>query len=164
MILTFVVFQFVNIIISTFKSVLLIKGTKVYAALINAISYSLGIFITYYVSNEIKIYYSIPITFILNIIGVYIGLVILEKFRKDQLWRISTTIKADLKDDYIFELRKIGIQLMPYETGRTDYKVVDIFSTNREETKKITPITKKYGAKYTILKSNFELYDRILFN
>jgi len=157
MILTFVVFQFVNIIISTFKSVLLIKGTKAYAALINAISYSLGIFITYYVSNEIKIYYSIPITFILNIIGVYIGLVILEKFRKDQLWRISTTIKADLKDDYIFELRKIGIQLMPYETGRTDYKVVDIFSNNREETKKITPIIKKYGAKYTILKSHFEL-------
>ena len=46
---------------------------------------------------------------------------------------------------------------MPYETGRTDYKVVDIFSNNREETKKITPIIKKYGAKYTILKSHFEL-------
>lgn len=157
MIQTFVIFQFINIIISTFKSVLLIKGTKGFAALVNAVSYSLGIFITYFVSNEIPIHLSIPITFILNIIGVYLGLIILEKFKKDQIWRISTTIKADVKDEYIKELREIGVQLMPYETGRDDYKVVDIFSNNRKETEKITPIIKKYGAKYTILKSHFEL-------
>ncbi|MFA7436405.1 MAG: hypothetical protein WC006_08600 [Bacilli bacterium] len=154
MILTFVLLQFLNIVISTFKSVLLIKGTKAHAALINAVSYSLGIFITYYVSNEISIYYSIPITFILNLFGVYIGLTILDKIRKDQLWRISTTIKADYLVDYISELRSEGVQLMPYETGRTDYSVVDIFSNNREETKKIHPIMKKYQVKYTILKSN----------
>ena len=154
MILTFVLLQFLNIVISTFKSVLLIKGTKAHAALINAVSYSLGIFITYYVSNEISIYYSIPITFILNLFGVYIGLTILDKIRKDQLWRISTTIKADYLVDYISELRSEGVQLMPYETGRTDYSVVDVFSNNREETKKIHPIMKKYQVKYTILKSN----------
>jgi hypothetical protein len=157
MILTFILLQFLNIIISTFKSVLLIKGTKAHAALINAVSYSLAIFITYYVSNEISIYYSIPITFILNLVGVYIGLSILEKLKKDQLWRISTTVKADNINDYINELRLVGVQLMPYETGRTDYKVVDVFSNNKEETKKIQPILKKYEVKYTILKSHFEL-------
>jgi hypothetical protein len=157
MILTFILFQFINIIISTFKSVLLIKGTKAHAALLNAISYSLGIFITYYVSNEISIYYSIPITFVLNLIGVYLGLGILNKFKKDQLWRISTTVKANNVEDYIQELRDVGVQLMPYETGRDDYKVVDIFSNNKDETKKITPIIKKYEARYTVLKSHFEL-------
>lgn len=157
MILIFIVFQFINIIISTFKSVLLIKGTKVHAAFINAISYSLGIFITYYVSNEISIYLSIPITFVLNLFGVYLGLLILEKFKKDQIWRISTTVKADVVDDYIYELRNEGVQLMPYETGRTDYKVVDIFSNSKDETKRIRPIIKSYQAKYTILKSYFEL-------
>ena len=157
MVLTFILLQFLNIVIATFKSVLLIKGTKVHAALINAVSYSLAIFITYVVSNEISIYYSIPITFILNLIGVYIGLAILEKLRKDQLWRISTTIKKDYLDDYIKELRTVGVQLMPYETGRQDYSVVDVFSTNREETRKIQPIIKKYEVKYTILKNSYEL-------
>jgi len=157
MIVTFIIFQFINIIISTFKSVLLIKGSKGFASLVNAVSYSLGIFITYFVSNKISIYYSIPITFLLNIIGVFLGLTILEKFKKDQIWRISTTIKSEYKDSYIKELRDAGVQLMPYETGRDDYKVVDIFSNNRKETEKIKPIIKKYGAKYTILKSNFEL-------
>lgn len=157
MILTFVILQFFNIIVATFKSVLLIKGSKIYAALTNAVSYSLGIFITYYVSNEISIYYSIPITFVLNLLGVYLGLTILDKLKKDQLWRISTTIKCDWEDEYIKELREIGVQLMPYETGRTDYTVVDIFSNNREETKRIQPIIKKYQAKYTILKNDYEL-------
>lgn len=157
MILTFVLLQFLNIIIATFKSVLLIKGTKLHAALLNAVSYSLGIFITYYVSNEISIYYSIPITFVLNLFGVYLGLSILEKIRKDELWRISTTVKFDLVKDYIKELRQVGVQLMPYETGRSDYTVVDIFSNNREETKMIQPILQKYKVKYTILKSNYEL-------
>lgn len=157
MVLIFVILQFVNIIIATFKSVLIIKGTKGHAALINAISYSLGIFITYFVSNEISIYYSIPITFFLNLLGVYIGLFILEKIKKDQLWRISTTVKGEYFDSYIKDLRKAGVQLMPYETGRTDFKVVDVFSNSREETKKIQPIIKRYQIKYTILKSNFEL-------
>ena len=157
MILTFVILQFLNIIIATFKSVIIIKGTKLHAALLNAISYSLGIFITYYVSNEISIYYSIPITFVLNLIGVYLGLALLEKARKDQLWRISTTVKYDIVNDYIKELRQEGIQLMPYETGRKDFTVVDIFSNNKEETDKIRPIIKKYQVKYTIIKSKYEL-------
>lgn len=157
MVLTFILLQFLNIIISTFKSVLLIKGTKAHAALINAISYSLAIFITYVVSNEISIYYSIPITFILNLVGVYIGLTILEKLRKDQLWRISTTIKTEYLEDYIQALRAEGVQLMPYETGRHDYSVVDVFSNNREETSRIQPIIKKYEVKYTILKNSYEL-------
>ena len=157
MVLTFILLQFLNIIISTFKSVLLIKGTKAHAALINAISYSLAIIITYVVSNEISIYYSIPITFILNLVGVYIGLTILEKLRKDQLWRISTTIKTEYLEDYIQALRAEGVQLMPYETGRHDYSVVDVFSNNREETSRIQPIIKKYEVKYTILKNSYEL-------
>ena len=157
MIITFVILQFLNIIVATFKSVLLIKGTKLHAALFNAVSYSLGIFITYYVSNEISIYYSIPITFILNLLGVYLGLSFLDKLKKDELWRISTTVKLEFLSDYIKELRQEGLQLMPYETGRTDYTVVDIFSNNREETKKIQPIIKKYQVKYTILKNNYEL-------
>jgi hypothetical protein len=147
-----------NIIIATFKSVLLIKGPKHFAALINAISHSLNIAITYFVSNEIPIYFSIPITFLLNLFGVYMGLRILEKMKKDQLWRISTTIKGEDVKEYIDELRKIGVQLMPYETGREDFKVVDIFSNNRNETKMIVPIIKKYNAKYTVLMNQFELH------
>jgi uncharacterized protein YebE (UPF0316 family) len=158
MILIFVIFQFINIVLSTFKSVLIIKGTKQSAAFINAVSYSLGIFITYYVSNEISIYLSIPITFALNLIGVYLGLVILEKLKKDQLWRISTTVKFELVDEYIKELRAIGIQLMPYETGRDDFKVVDIFSNSKEETNLIIPIMNKYNVKYTVLSNQYVLF------
>jgi hypothetical protein len=157
MIITFVVLQFFNVIVATFKSVLLIKGSKLSAALFNAVSYSLGIFITYYVSNEISIYYSIPITFALNLFGVYLGLTILDKLKKDQLWRISTTVKYENVEAYIKELRQEGVQLMPYETGRKDFTVVDIFSNNREETRRIHPIMKKYQVKYTILKNDYEL-------
>lgn len=155
-ILIFIVIQFVNIILSTFKTVFLIKSNKTTAAIVNAIAYTVGVFVIKYVS-DIPLIWSAPLTFVLNLLGIYLGLAIIEKTRKNELWRISTTINKEQTKEYIKKLRETGVQIMPYRTENEGFDVVDIFSNNKAETKKIKPILKEFDVKYTILASNHSI-------
>jgi len=149
-ILYFLCLQLINVIISTFKSVLTIRGTKLTAALINALSYSIGIVIVYLVSRNLELYVSVLITVGTNLIGVYTGLTILDKFRKEQLWRIQTSVPAENVSPFKKDLLDKKIKFMSYETTWEKFKVIDIFSENREESKIIKEIIHKHHAKYTI--------------
>jgi len=146
----FIGLQLLNVIIATFKSVLTIRGTKVTAAVINAIAYSINIVIVYLVSRDMALWLSIVITMGTNLIGVYIGLTILDKFRKDQLWRIQTTVATDKLKDFKGDLLNNNIKFISYETSWDEFKVVDIFSSTREESKVVKKIIQRYDAKYTI--------------
>lgn len=149
-IIYFVSLQFVNVIISTFKSVLTIKGTKEIAALINAIAYSVNIAIVYLVAKDMSLLLIVGSTLITNLIGVYTGLSILEKLRKERLWRISTTVATEKVSDFKAELLSKKIKFISFETTWDDFKVIDIFSRSKEESKVIRDVIHRYGAKYTI--------------
>jgi uncharacterized protein YebE (UPF0316 family) len=155
-ILYFLGLQLINVVISTFKSVLTIRGTRLTAALISALSYSIGIVIVYLVSRNLELYVSVIITIVTNLIGVYTGLTILDKFRKEQLWRIQTSVPTQAVSAYKKDLREKQIKFISYETTWEKFKVVDIFSESREESKLIKEIIHKHHAKYTISSnSNF---------
>jgi uncharacterized protein YebE (UPF0316 family) len=150
----FILLQSINVVISTFKSVLTIRGTRIVAAIINAIAYSVNIVIVYLVSGNIPLLILIASTLITNLIGVYIGLTILEKLRKERLWRIQTTVATDKVKDFKKELLKNDVKFISYETTWDDFKVVDIFSKTREDSSLIKKIILKYNAKYTISSSS----------
>jgi uncharacterized protein YebE (UPF0316 family) len=153
-ILYFILLQFVNVVISTFKSVLTIKGSKANAAIMNSIAYSVNIVVIYIVSGSISLWVSISVTFFVNMIGVYIGLSILEKLRKDQLWRISTTVPTESVQEFKKELLINNIKFIAFETSWEDYKAIDIFSASRSESSKISKLIGKYRVKYTILENS----------
>jgi uncharacterized protein YebE (UPF0316 family) len=150
----FIVLQSVNVIISTFKSVLTIRGTRIVAAIINAVAYSVNIVIVYLVSGNIPLLILVASTLGTNLVGVYIGLTILEKLRKERLWRIQTTVATDKVKDFKRELLDNDVKFISYETTWNDFKVVDIFSKTREDSSLIKKIISKYDAKYTISSSS----------
>ena len=156
-IIIFLVLQLLNVIISTFKSVLTIRGTKLTAASINALSYSISIIIVYFVSTSVELHWSIIITAGTNLLGVYTGLSILEKLRKEQLWRIQTTVATKDLSAFKAALLEKNIKFIAYETSWEKFKVVDIFSATREESKEIKGIIQKYNAKYTISANSYTL-------
>ena len=149
-ILYFLGLQLLNVIISTFKSVLTIRGTKLTAALISALSYSVNIIIVYLVSRNLELYISIIITAVTNLLGVYTGLTLLDKFRQEQLWRIQTTVPTKTVSAFKKELLDKHIKFISYETTWDKFKVVDIFSESRAESKIIKEIIHEHDAKYTI--------------
>lgn len=105
--LIYLALQIVNVILATIKSIVTVRGTKLMAAIMNALSYSVNIVVVIYSVMNFNIWIKIAITAFTNFVGTYLGIYLLEKTRKEKLWEISgTVIRAD---DYVAikeELRK----------------------------------------------------------
>ena len=149
-IIAFFVAQLLNVILSTLKSVITIKGGKRLAAIANAISYGFNtIVIKAIVDVSIEIAIIISVT--CNLIGVYFALWVTEKLRKDQLWKITATVETQSLKPLLEELEQYDINFISYTTNGDKYKVLDIFSKHRSESRIIKELFSKYNAKYTIL-------------
>ncbi len=148
-IIAFFVAQFINVVLSTLKSVITIKGGKNWAALANAVAYG---FNTIVIKSlvEVSMEVALIITFITNLVGVYFGLFLIEKARKDQLWKITVTVPSDEFDDFKKELKTKNVSFITYATKWDEYTVVDIFSKQRAESKVIKEIFASFNVKYTI--------------
>ena len=88
----FIAIQFINVIISTFKSILTVKGSKMTASIINAISYTFGAVVTKLITEQ-SFEVVILVTFFANFIGVYIAKWILEKREPVKLWVYQVTVR-----------------------------------------------------------------------
>ena len=155
-IVAFLIAQFINVVLSTLKSVMTIKGGKNVAAIMNAVAYG---FNTVVIKSlvQVDLFVALSITMVTNLIGVYFGLTLVEKLRKDQLWKITATVPTQQLKDFKKDLLQKDISFITYETKWDAYKVVDIFSSRREESKTIKEIFKSYKVKYTINTSSATL-------
>ena len=88
----YLMLQITNVILATIKSIVTIKGSKLSAALMNALSYSVNIVVVIYTVMDFSIWIKILITAITNFTGTYLGVYITEKLRKDRLWEIKATV------------------------------------------------------------------------
>ena len=97
--LIYLTLQIINVILATIKSIVTVRGTKLMAAIMNALSYSVNIVVVIYSVMDFNIWIKIVITAFTNFVGTYLGIYLLEKTRKEKLWEISgTVIRAD---DYV---------------------------------------------------------------
>ena len=105
-IIAFFVAQLLNVILSTLKSIITIKGGKRLAAIANAISYGFNTIVIKAIV-DVSIEVAIIISVTCNLIGVYFALWITEKMRKDQLWKITATVESDNLEPLLKELEEI---------------------------------------------------------
>lgn len=150
LILAFFVAQFINVVLSTLKSVITIKGGKKLAAVASAIAYGFNTVVIKVIA-DVDMWVAVTVSVICNIFGVYFALLITEKLRKDQLWKITATVSAENLELLKEELKQNDIGFIAYATTWDKYKVLDIFSKHKSESKIIKQLFNKYNAKYTIL-------------
>lgn len=94
-IILFVVCTLLNVVLATIKSVMTIKGTKISAAIWNALSFGLYSYIVIMTANaDISTLGKVVITVICNLVGVYGVKLVEEKMRKDRVWKIEMTVKT----------------------------------------------------------------------
>lgn len=148
--------QFLNVILSTIKSVVTIKGTKEFASVFSAINYGVNAFVIK-TTTEVDVFTAIIVAVICNLIGVYIGLWITEKCRKEQLWKISVTVPTEQIKDFKRELNFNKIDFIALETSWDKFKVVDIYSRHKAKSKIIKEIFKNYDVQYTISSNHLSL-------
>ena len=150
LIIAFFVAQLINVILSTLKSVITIKGGKGLASVANAIAYGFNTFVIKVIA-DVDMWIAIVISIVCNLVGVYFALWITEKLRKDQLWKITATVPAENLEALTADLKEKEISFISYQTSWAKYKVLDVFSKHKKESKQIKEIFNKYNAKYTIL-------------
>jgi hypothetical protein len=134
--------------LSTMKSILTVKASKAVAALINAISYGFNALVIKQLT-ELEMNTTVTIVIITNLIGVYLSIYIMDKIKKDCLWKISVTTR----DKTLIE--KIEPFSISYTVGQVQYKGracynIDIFSKSKKNSSIIREILKEYRVKYNI--------------
>lgn len=150
-IIIFITIQFVNVLLSTLKSIITVNGSKETAAVINAISYTFGAVITKLITKQ-NFAVIVTITFLSNLIGVYLAKVIVEKTKKERLWTITATVRGINKNSLEQSLQFRGIQytLIPCENDRY---LFNIYSKSKGESLIIKEILGGHKSKYNIVEN-----------
>lgn len=148
-IILFIVCTLLNVVLATIKSVMTIKGTKISAAVWNALSFGLYSYIVIMTANaDISTFGKVVITVICNLIGVYGVKLVEEKMRKDKIWKLEMTVKND--NQFIAPamhgaLNGENIPNNYVEAGK--YAIFNCYCATKADTEKALAIGKIYSAK-----------------
>lgn len=158
-ILIFFILTLINVMLSTIKSIITVRGTRGQATMMNAVAYGFYTIIIKQIT-EFNTFITVTVTIVANLIGVYFSMWLLDKFKKDKLWTISVTAKnSEIGNKIIDELNNFNISFRVYEILKKTSSTIglDIFSENQKDSKNIKMILNKYSVKYHIVESNLNL-------
>ena len=138
----------VNVMLSTMKSILTVRSTKNIASIVNAVTYGFYAIVVKQLAS-LSIPVTVVVTIVTNLIGVYLSMWILEKFKKDNLWKITVTTASVNLESIGEKLKKhdIGFSYIPITPRKG---VIDIYSNTQKESAIIREILKDYEVKYCI--------------
>lgn len=150
--LVFTILSIVNVIFSTVRTILTIKGNKFVASITSAGYFSFYNIMMLLTISDFPMYQKCIITFVCNFIGVYVVKVFEERKQRERLWKIELTIKSEYIKDLVADLKKEKISYN-YIQNLNQKTLFNIYSSTKIESKKIEDLTKKYNAKFFISES-----------
>lgn len=147
MLIIFALCTLLNVVLATIKSVMTIKGTKISAAIWNALSFGLYSYIVILTATaDLTTLEKVIVTVICNLIGVYGVKWVEEKMRKDKIWKLEMTIRNDMKAPAMHgALNSANIPNNYIEAGK--YAIFNCFCATKADTDKALEIGKIYDAK-----------------
>ena len=90
--ITFVVLSIINVVFSTVRTIVTINGGKLSASLLSGGYFAFYNIMMIYTVADFPMWQKCLITFICNVIGVFVVKWGEEKARKDKLWKIEATV------------------------------------------------------------------------
>ncbi|MDD7757591.1 MAG: hypothetical protein PUJ51_24375 [Clostridiales bacterium] len=150
--ITFIILSIVNVVFSTVRSITTIKSSKTIASLISGGYFAFyNIMLIYTVAN-FPMWEKCLITFICNVVGVWIVKFIEERMTKDKLWKVEASILNGYNEDVIIMLTKAEIPFN-YIEGIGKYTIFNVFCSTQEQSTAVKEILKAYRAKYFVSES-----------
>jgi hypothetical protein len=150
-ILLFALCTAVNVILSTIKSILTVKGGKFSASFINAITYGFYSYVIVLTSADgMPIWLKMAITAVCNFVGVYLVKWIEEKARKDKLWKVELTVPTKYTNTIDFDLHDVPHSYIELSDKHT---LFNFYCATQKESAKVKAIANQYEAKYFVAES-----------
>lgn len=149
MLISYIIFNVLNVIIQTAKSIVTIKCNKWVASVVNAIAYGLYTYIVILTASDLDLWFKIIITALSNLVGVFVVKYVEEKKRKDQLWKVEFTVTGNLTNiiDELLELAKVPHN---YISNVGKYTIFNAYCATQKESESVKEIINKYNAKYFV--------------
>ena len=141
----------VNVILSTIKSILTVKGGKLSASFINALTYGFYSYVIVLTSADgMPIWLKMAITAVCNFVGVYLVKWIEEKARKDKLWKVELTVPTKYTITIDFDLHDVPHSYIELSDKHT---LFNFYCATQKESAKVKAIANQYEAKYFVAES-----------
>lgn len=115
--LIFIIATFLNVILSTVRSIFTVKPNKWLASLANAVSYGFYTWVVVLTVADFPLWEKIAITFIANFLGVFVVKAIEKKLHKDRLWKIEMAIPNEKSTEATNLLSEKDIPVMIIAQG-----------------------------------------------
>lgn len=152
LLIQFIIFNILNVIIQTVKSVATIKCGKTLAAIINAVAYGFYTYVVILTMCELPLLWKALIVALCNLVGVYVVKLFEEKARKDRLWKIEATVYEPYTESLHHDLKKAGLP-HNYIEGVGKYTIFNVYSETQADSKKAKEILDYNKAKYFVSES-----------
>lgn len=141
----FIILSAINVVFSTIRSITTIKSGKTVASLVSGGYFAFYNVMLIYTVMDFPLWEKCVITFVCNVIGVWIVKLIEEKMRKDKLWKVEVTIPKDCFEEVNFLLKDISHSHIFIDEKHV---LFNFYCATQKDTEKVTKICNQYNAKY----------------
>lgn len=147
LLIIFIILSIVNVVFSTIRSITTIKSGKTVASLISGGYFAFYNIVLLYTVMDFPMWQKCVITFVCNVIGVWVVKLIEEKMRKDKLWKVEVTIPTKDSETIDYELTN---NFIPHSYIKISDKhtLFSCYCARQDQTTTVTNIFAKYDAKY----------------
>lgn len=151
--LVFIGLSIVNVIFSTIRSLVVNNGGKFSASLLSGGYFAFYNIMMVYTVADFPMWQKCVITFVCNVVGVFLVKWAEEKARKDKLWKIEATFKHD--ENLIAELKEWGkVNDIGFKYNDiVKYYEIDFYSHTQAESAIIKNFINKHNGKYFVAES-----------
>lgn len=150
LIILFFVLTIINVIFSTIKSIVTINGSPFVASFISALYYGYYNIVLIYTVADFPLWQKVAVTFICNLIGVYIVKWAEVRARKDKLWKVELTVPTKYKDAIDFDLHDVPHSYIELSDKHT---LFNFYCATQADSAKVKAIADDYEAKYFVAES-----------
>ena len=149
--LVFVGLSIVKVVFSTIRSIVTINGSKAVASLISGGYFAFYNIMMIYTVADFPMWQKCVITFVCNVVGVFLVKWGEEKARKDKLWKVEATI-----DKAEFETNKELLDLFKVPHNYIDigkYVILNFYCATSKQSETVKSLLNEMNAKYFVAES-----------
>ena len=155
LLVTFVIFNILNVIIQTVKSIATIKCNKWVASLVNAVAYGLYTYIVVLTVCELSLWVKMLVVALANLVGVFVVKLIEEKSRKDKMWKVEIAVPHQFTKIMHQDLKFSGVEHNFTEVG--SWTMFNCYCMTQLQTKHAIDYAKAYKGKYSAYESKISI-------
>ncbi len=148
----FFALSLINVVFATIKTLVTIKGGKLVASLISGGYFAFYNIMMVYTVADFPMWQKCLITFLCNVVGVYVVKWSEEKARKDKLWKVEATVLRGWTNELHEKLVEAEIS-HNYLENVGKYTLFNIFCETQAQSAKAKKVLDQYNAKYFVSES-----------